>query len=536
MYVKYENRINYGDDFMYDFFWIQDVLKSNIDNKKDKFIIYSLDENGIKIQDILKEYFDLEPCYIVDDEYCNYNKNIISTDTLKTVYKDDMCVIISKENASENSKIYKLLLEFVPAENIVNLNNQIVNEEFSRLQLKNILPDKRNVMEKVKSTSKIKVRILHNQPHYWNSLVSICKEFDKDPDFDILLIIGSPCHEGAIEQAEACCYPYIMYYDYRAELDKPDILILNDQTDRVTELPNCRKYVKLVVVASMTLIRYANTIDGFWVRMKSAFSRFSPDYYLFDSLLYKDIMCSDARGENIVEMGNAKFDGIYYAMQQKQYTGQWEKLKGKTTVVWTLDHGITGVGNILEAVTFDLYAKTFFEYAEKNQDMGFIFRPHIDLMTELVHFNYWGEKDVLKLKNYCIHSPNIVYDDTENYNCAFSIADGIMTDAFCGIFCTALPTMKPLCLAYRSKDSIPLYEDLAKCYYTAYESKHVVEFFDMIKNKQDPMLHLREKASEEYIKHFDGKNGWRIKEYIKEKYLEKMGTSDYKISSRSETE
>ena len=42
----------------------------------------------------------------------------------------------------------------------------------------------------------------------------------------------------------------------------------------------------------------------------------------------------------------------------------------------------------------------------------------------------------------------------------------------------------------------------------------------MIRNKQDPMLSLREKGSREFVKHFDGKNGYRIKEFIKAKYFE----------------
>lgn len=40
--------------------------------------------------------------------------------------------------------------------------------------------------------------------------------------------------------------------------------------------------------------------------------------------------------------------------------------------------------------------------------------------------------------------------------------------------------------------------------------------------QQDTTLELRKKACSRYIKHFDGKNGWRIKEFITEKYLEKM--------------
>lgn len=42
----------------------------------------------------------------------------------------------------------------------------------------------------------------------------------------------------------------------------------------------------------------------------------------------------------------------------------------------------------------------------------------------------------------------------------------------------------------------------------------------MIKNGKDDMLELRRVASKRFVKHFDGKNGERIKAFIEEKYFE----------------
>ena len=50
----------------------------------------------------------------------------------------------------------------------------------------------------------------------------------------------------------------------------------------------------------------------------------------------------------------------------------------------------------------------------------------------------------------------------------------------------------------------------------------MVDFFDMVKEGKDLMFHKRKEASEAYIKHFDGKNGWRIKEFIKAQYFKKQ--------------
>ena len=44
----------------------------------------------------------------------------------------------------------------------------------------------------------------------------------------------------------------------------------------------------------------------------------------------------------------------------------------------------------------------------------------------------------------------------------------------------------------------------------------------MISKGQDPMKEVRQEARRQYISHFDGQNGRRIKAFIVEKYLEKF--------------
>ncbi len=282
----------------------------------------------------------------------------------------------------------------------------------------------------------------------------------------------------------------------------------------------CRNYAKLIVVAYWSVIRYDESVELFWERIKKDFGIYRPDYYLFDSLQYKEIRDSNYFSEKIVELGNSKFDEIYHAVQKKQYIDGWDKLKGKITVLWTTTHGIDNMV-IPKTLTFDLYARTVFEYADTNQEMGFIFRPHSSFVIEMLRFGFWSHEDLRRLKQYCADSSNIVYDDTETYDNAFSIADGVLTDAFCGIICSALPTLKPICAAYRSKKDLHWHPNLADSCYSAYESEDIIAFFEMLKNKQDPMLEIRKKASKEFIKHFDGKNGYRIKEFIKNKYIER---------------
>lgn len=514
---------------MYDIYFVQGIVKEYIDKKINKFIIYPFGVNGVSVKNVLKEYFDLEPCFIVDNEYSKYNSVIINKDILRDVWQNDMYIILTVENIGLNAKIARELSEFVPLANVINLRTESYKQykhDIGGFRLCDFLPQLNTNLEK---SSKVKVRIMHSEVACWNAINTICQAFKEDSLFEVLLINSASINSDAVtRQIQKKGYDYKVLDEYYVEEDRPDILILyNAYNPREMMRGNYREFTKIIVVASFQLIIYDDTIEEFLLTQYKAFGRCQPDYFLYDSLLYQQMRESDYFSENIIEMGNPKFDGINQAIQQKKYDNVWGKLEGKRTVLWAPTHGIVaqnqGEYKVQKYLTFDLYAKTFFNYASCNQEMGFIFRPHSGFITEMLKYRFWSHKDLELLKEYCDNSPNIVYDDADTYDISFSIADGILTDAFCGVTCSALPTLKPICACYRSRDKVdaPCHEDLLGALYSAYDSKDITVFLDIVKNKQDPMLELRKKASEKYIKHFDGKNGWRIKEFIKRKYYEK---------------
>lgn len=137
-----------------------------------------------------------------------------------------------------------------------------------------------------------------------------------------------------------------------------------------------------------------------------------------------------------------------------------------------------------------------------------------------------SEEDLLKLKKFCEESCNIVYDDLDSYDEVFSIADGIITDAACGIICAALPILKPICAAYRSSNDINFNKDLTNVLYSVYENSDIVAFFDMMRERKDPMLELRKKASKEYIKILMERMAGELKNLLKRNILKKKGNLD----------
>lgn len=508
---------------------IKIYLKKYVQQGVNSYIIYPFGVNGVKVKNILKDYYGITPIFIVDNEYSKYNSCIIDFETLKGRYDGSAYIILTIEDKEINEEMLNGLQNFVPLTHIINLKElEHGLADLSNFRMKKFLPDginkglenqQNNLVQKV--DDKIKVRFISRTSSTWNSIETICLAFQSDRRFDVLIISGENMNENVLQKLKEYGLSSISSDMYCVWKDLPDILIVNHPYDTITQIEGCREKCQLIVVASMQLIRYGYDMKSFWKLQEKGFGRFQPDYYIFDSLLYKEIMRSEYASEKIIEMGNAKFDGIYEASKEKKYKKDWEKLKGKKVILWTTDHGISK-DTISKDVTFDLYAKAIFQYAKDNQEIGIIFRPHSAFIKEMSEYGLWSKTDLKLLKNFFQKSENLVFDDSVSYDNAYSVADGIITDAFCGISCSALPTLKPICLAYRCEEDLPYHQELADCYSSAYSCDDIIAFMDKIKNNQDTTLELRKEACNKYIKHFDGKNGWRIKEFITEKYLEKM--------------
>lgn len=522
---------------MFEINFIRKILKDYVDQGIKQFVIYPFGVNGVNVRNVLQDCYGLQPCFIVDNEFCKYNPNIVNHDTLRNVYQKEMYIILTVENKDVNLEVLKKISDFVPEENIINIYENKYIEDNSQSKKENVgikkytgegfllcdfLPWLYTANKGVGQSGKIKVRIAHSSVNNWNAISRIYQAFVQDPLFEVCLIITAVNFtEKAVQQAQKKGYNHVVWESYHIQMDRPDILILTNIGDKiVSEGISCREYAKFVVVAYMQLIPYNwDSITQFWEFIEKGYGKHRPDYYLFDSLLYKELRQLQYAHENIIEMGNTKFDGIYQAMQNGEYPEQWKKLKGKPVVLWATSHGVYN-REVTPNITFDLYAKGIFEYLENHQEVGLIFRPHKVFIAEMLESGFWTKEDFQQLKRYCDDSANIIFDDFDTYNTSLFVADGILTDAYCGIICSALPTLKPICASYRSKKDLPRYKNLLNCCYAAYDNEDIAAFFEMIKTGQDTMLDLRIKASGEYVKHFDGKNGERMKKFVKNKILE----------------
>lgn len=489
-----------------------------------KFIVYPYGKNGKEICEILENDYKIKPIYIVDNELAEGTETIINLDVLKKVYNGEY-IILTIENMASNTMMYNQLIGTIPNDKIINILSNKKNTEikceipdFSNFKINNIL----NIKDASNKNKKIKIRILSFSELTWNSIKSICMACNEDINIDFVLVTSSKNISDELKaELKKENIKFVNLDEYKIENDLPDIMVINHPYDIFSEIKDCRKYCKLIVVASMQLVRYSSDWSSFWNQQAAGFGRFYPDCFIFDSLLYNDIKSAGYSTENIYEMGNAKFDGIYECSLKRVHPENWEKIKGKKVILWTTDHGVHD-GKVTRDVTFDLYSKKLFQYAREHENIGFIFRPHKALINELLSAGLWTKDDFEFLKEYCNSSKNIVYDENLTYNIAYSIADGIITDAYCGIICSALPLLKPMCFLYRSKGDVPLHKELSYCNYAATNWDELEGFINIVIENKDFKLELREQTAKMCIKNFDGKNGWRIKELLKKLFCEKF--------------
>lgn len=496
------------------------ILKKNLD----RVVIYPYGKNGRNFERLYNNMSGNKIRHIIDNYLAATEKNVITLDEYKKIREECDLIVLTVENPALLKEMTDEISEIANAEIIESLyeyqkifKEQLHLELKKRVAISNLIGDEAAGVYSHERDDKIHIRIVHSRMQTFNTIFTFCEAIKSDPELNLKIIVGWDVDRDCIDQLKKHGYEYVLWTEYDVKEDQPDVLILHQPYDDITQLPNINEYVKLVVVVNTLLIRNEKSVDEFWRIQNRSYLRFAPDYFLCDSLLYEEIR--DSR-ENIpfqvIEMGNAKYDGIYNATKCKTIPEQWWKLEGKKVVLWTTDHGFDLY--TIRHTTFDLYAKTIFDYAKEHLEMGMIVRLHPDVKKELKKLGYWSQEDYSRLISYCNSTSNMVFDENETYNEAYSVADAIIADGCCGISVSALPTLKPICVTFRSKWVKAMYPELIDAYYRANDENEVRDFLNMVLKGEDTKYEKRLNLSRKYVKHFDGKNGYRIKEFIKERY------------------
>lgn len=378
---------------------------------------------------------------------------------------------------------------------------------------------------------KIKVRIAHSMPHFWNSIQTMVESFCERTDMDVKVILSSLTSndlEKMLLQMEEGHYKYVHIEDYDVENDKPDIAIFSiahsdivfKMWGGVDKIRQNVKYISVVPYDNSVKFEQPSRMNNYYHLMEEL----NADIFIVAKPIYDVIKDKYA---NTIQMNSPKFDAIYRKMNCKNdILETWKKLEGKKVIVWTTIHGHDEweAGKFFVGVSFDVYIKDILNYFKTHRNLGLIFRPHPEYIKELVYLHkIWTEEDLQYMKDYFAQSENMIWDDSTDYSNAFSISDALITDDGTGITLSYLPTRKPICILRRN--SIEVYTgtlSVTKNYYVAHDFSELRSYFEMVAKGEDPLYEKRMCTVEEFIPVFDGKNGMRIADRIIADFQEKF--------------
>lgn len=104
--------------------------------EKANIIIFPYGEIGMLVKDILKNAFDIEPAYCVDNKLCKYNEKIKHISFLKEIDTLDYRLFLATTNLNVYDELKENVLHYVPEENVVELSATIAQRRLSVLKQK----------------------------------------------------------------------------------------------------------------------------------------------------------------------------------------------------------------------------------------------------------------------------------------------------------------------------------------------------------------------------------------------------------------
>ncbi len=343
---------------------------------------------------------------------------------------------------------------------------------------------------------------------------TVIEAFKRESKYDVKVLAAK--NDSLIRYLNQLNISYTFFEHYKPEKDRPNVLFATSVgNDNIKKLS---QYVDHIIGVSVETVKgdgFVSSRDYKAVIKRYLWPSFDPEYWILDKVLYDEYRQQGILENNMVLIGNPKYDFIHdFMSKEKDYPSGWEKLIGKRVMLWATDHGFSSSN-----VTLDVYGKLIFSYLRNHSNLAVIFRPHPAYIDELLAANVWTESDLKALKKYINDSPNIVLDESGSYESAYRLSDAVLTDAGCGIIISSLPLNIPIGAMLRPEISEATQENIVSRLYRIDSKEKLIDFFDMVLQGLDPQLDKRHNLMEECINHFDGKNGERIKRFVEDNCL-----------------
>lgn len=389
-----------------------------------------------------------------------------------------------------------------------------LGEQISTIQLEQV--------NNVQQNEKIKVGLIHYEELLFNMIGPVYDVFSKDEKYDVNVILAAGQYSVHYREMLASIKGRGLQYKFDFETcdENYDILFVfsihMEPNQYILQMVNRAKYVFAVPTNEYQKefpLTYKNQVMKY-KPLAMMTEKFQADY------------CQKYFDIPFFATGNPKYDMIYSTFNSPtKLCGNFSKYSKETfkkTFLLITDHN-GSFKPVCESVSFDLYAKTIFDFFHRHQDCCLIFRPFGVYIDENVRQGLWTDDDVRKFKAFCKQSNNIIWDDSDDYSLPLKISDAIISDVDCGITTSSLVSNMPICIPLRwdmDCSSLQCFsEEKDECYYYAHSEKDMLTFLDNVYSDIDPKRETRIRFVEKYYSHFDGEIANRIKTIIENEYL-----------------
>lgn len=102
---------------------IRKCIESQLDKKRNRFIIYPFGDVGFQFESILRDVYNIRVEYKLDDYLCRYNRNIKPLEFLHSIDCNEYIFFLASTNIDIYEELKNNLKKYVPQDRIVELEN-----------------------------------------------------------------------------------------------------------------------------------------------------------------------------------------------------------------------------------------------------------------------------------------------------------------------------------------------------------------------------------------------------------------------------
>lgn len=395
--------------------------------------------------------------------------------------------------------------------------------------IKKLMQDFRvKLLHEVKT--EVEVAFMPYKISMWDSLESIYREAEKDPDCTCYVVpipyfekdstgqVIKQHYEGNDFPSDINLTPYDAY-DF--ENRRPDIIYIHNPFDQHNTLTmvhprffssNLEQYTDMLVYVPYYVAGSTETTKMSYLPAYRNISKI----IVQSSTLRDGYLAGGVEARKVVDLGSPKLDAMLKAIEDHgEAPVEWrETIQNKKVFLFN-----TGIADLLSIDTWFEQTETILNYFMGHDEHALIWRPHpltentIKAMRPhlLGAFEMMGER----LKQ----STNVIVDQSSDIYPAVAVSDAMISD-YSSVMMQYIMTEKPVLGLLSENMTTP-----SRCYYADYLGCYFIQdtsfsqFIEMVEKNEDPKKEERVQRFLNSVTNSDGSCGQKIYPFIKNEVI-----------------